>query len=415
MGQVYEGRQLGLDRRVAIKVLRPRVKASQAARRRFEREARAMARIESDHVAVIFDFGVGPEEQPYLVMEYLEGHDLRALLKEQSSLPAPRATRLIHDACRGLTAAHEQGVIHRDLKPENLFAVVRDGRELCKVLDFGLAKFLLVNRAHHSTQAGVPLGTLHYMSPEQARGDTDIDERADVYGCAAVLYELITGRRPHSAESDHGLLYKIIHESPKRADLVSAYVPAGLADIVQLGLAHDRASRPTSVRALADLLQPFISGDARVAAAPRAHRAETAPDAESTLGWVPTAVGVTRAGPNTKRKRGRELGAIAAGMLVGSVATWWFMPAPVTAKLAPGGASPARHAEPGARTENTSSPALVAGMTDRETAPTSDPDPSTEAPLSRPLSPSATKGLRPMASGTPTSRATSFERHNPYE
>lgn len=263
MGEVYVAHDLRLGRQVAIKVLRAEIGRSKEGRKRFEREARATAKIVSDHVVTIFDLGVGPDEHPYLVMEYLEGRTLRTLLDAEGPLTAPRAVRIIRGVCWGLEAAHACGVIHRDLKPENLLLVRRDdGLEACKVLDFGLAKLPTVAASEAATREGVPLGTLHYMSPEQARGDADIDERTDVYGCAAVMYEMLSGKRPHSADSHHALLYKIVHETPQRIDELCPFIPSGLADAIRSGLQNDRRLRPATMSAFRGAIEPFLTHNA---------------------------------------------------------------------------------------------------------------------------------------------------------
>jgi eukaryotic-like serine/threonine-protein kinase len=256
VGQVYEGRHLRLGRRVAIKVLRPSLGALGEVRKRFEREARALAEVDSEYVVEVFDFGEGTSGLPYLVMEYLDGRDLRSLLREQGCMAPPRAIALIRQACQGLAAAHARRVIHRDLKPENLFVVqIADGGERCKVVDFGLARLAISGNSDVQTAVGAPLGTLHYMSPEQARGDDDIDDRTDVYGCCAVLYELLSGERPHCADAPHALLYKITHAKPRRLDqLPGVFVPTALADIVARGLEQQRARRFGSVLELAAAL-----------------------------------------------------------------------------------------------------------------------------------------------------------------
>ncbi len=259
MGHVYEATDLRLDRRVAVKVLRAPYGASPELRKRFAREARAVAQIQHEHVVAVFDAGALPSGEPYLVLEYLEGRDLRSLLQEQGTLTAPRAVRLMHESCLGLAAAHARGVIHRDLKPENVFIVSRGKHaELCKVLDFGLAKLRGGDECDLQTRLGVPFGTLHYMSPEQARGEADVDERTDVYSAAAVLYEALSGERPHTADSAHALLYKITHEQPIRLEQRCAHLPPGLADIVHQGLTANLQLRTPSMETFARSLERFM-------------------------------------------------------------------------------------------------------------------------------------------------------------
>lgn len=325
MGQVYEATDMRLGRRVAVKVLRPASGASADLRKRFAREAKAVAQIQHEHVVTVFDYGIGPSDEPYLVMEYLAGQDLRSLLQQQGQVAAPRAVRLIHDGCSGLAAAHARGVIHRDLKPENLFVVTR-GRhsELCKVLDFGLAKLRTTDGSDLQTRAGVPFGTLHYMSPEQARGDADVDERTDVYSAAAVLYEMLSGERLHSADSPHALLYKIIHEAPARLEQKCAYLPPGLADVVHQGLATDPALRPASIEAFAGSLEPFMR--------PPVLRAAPKPGFGAARGRLETLPEralekASNHSSRTPRQRRNQAPLLAACLLVG-MGVFWLVQSP---------------------------------------------------------------------------------------
>lgn len=264
MGDVYEAEHLRLGQRVAIKLLRAEHATSTARRRRFEREAQAVARIQNQNVVRVFDFGSAPDGEPFFVMEYLDGRDLRALLRHEGALTTPRAIRLILDVCAGMRAAHGVGLIHRDLKPENLFVERSvDGLESCKILDFGLVKVLDRGGGELNTKVGVPLGTLSYMSPEQARGEADVDARSDVYSLCAILYEMLSGERPHRADSQHALLYQVIHQEPRRLTDVSPFVPEQLANVIHRGLAKRRDRRPASVELLAGELQSFAGGSTR--------------------------------------------------------------------------------------------------------------------------------------------------------
>jgi serine/threonine protein kinase len=253
MGRVYEALHIGLERRVAIKTV-GRCRAGEFYAR-FSREIRAVSRLNHPNVVAALDCGYLPANEPYLVMEFLDGGSVRELLRREGQLPASRAVRLAMDACKGLQAAHECGVLHRDIKPENLFVARRGSQpETCVVLDFGLAKFSQNSPVDMLTQAGVPFGTLQYMSPEQARGDFDVDSRADVYSCAAVLYEMLTGRRVHAAESPHALLHKVTHEDPAP---LTGLLPAGLDAVVIRGLSRDREKRPVSAAEFSRMLAPF--------------------------------------------------------------------------------------------------------------------------------------------------------------
>src|SRR5262249_53073871 len=147
---------------------------------RFQREAQAAGALESEHLAAAVDFGITPDGAPFIVLEYLVGESVEALLERSGPLPLERAADLVRQAARGVQAAHAAGIVHRDLKPQNLFACRReDGTDLVKVLDFGVAKLEATDRNEAATLTGTVLGTPAYMSPEQARGERTIDQRAD--------------------------------------------------------------------------------------------------------------------------------------------------------------------------------------------------------------------------------------------
>jgi eukaryotic-like serine/threonine-protein kinase len=227
MGEVYRAWDEGLGREVAVKVL-PRGAGYDPDRlRRFEQEARAVGRLNHPHVLAVYDAGQ-QDGAPFIVCELLEGHTLRERLKD-GPLPASRAADLTAQAARGLAAAHAQGIVHRDLKPENLF-VTRDGR--VKVLDFGLAK---VGPAagygappSARTASGVLLGTLGYMAPEQARGET-ADHRSDIFALGAILCEMLTGRAPFRRATVAETLGAILRDDPAAELQGAPGVPDGLA------------------------------------------------------------------------------------------------------------------------------------------------------------------------------------------
>jgi serine/threonine protein kinase len=257
MGEVYLGRHAHLGKRVAIKTLLADV-AGPAARQRFEREARVLASLENEHIVTAFDFGCAEDGRRFLVMEYLEGKTLRTLLQAEKTLVAPRAVRLILQTCRGVGAAHSAGALHRDLKPENLFICRRGDRsELCKILDFGLVK-LQTGGLTLKTRSGIALGTLNYMSPEQARGESNVDQRSDVYSTAAVLYEALSGKKPHDADSSLALVHKILNEKPQALSELCE-LPRGLSEVVRKGLAHDPRDRYPSMAALEAALRPYAT------------------------------------------------------------------------------------------------------------------------------------------------------------
>jgi eukaryotic-like serine/threonine-protein kinase len=198
MGTIWLALDTQLQRHVALKLLADHRLSSADARRRFAQEAKAVARLHNPHVVQIYDYGVDGEV-PYIVMERLEGEDLEALLERRERLSPASAAPLLHQVVRALAAAHGVGVIHRDLKPANLFLARIDGDEVLKVLDFGLA--LLDAGAEDRLQAKELAGTPRYMSPEQMRGQADLDPRTDLWSLAVVLYRLLTGQFPFSADA----------------------------------------------------------------------------------------------------------------------------------------------------------------------------------------------------------------------
>jgi tRNA A-37 threonylcarbamoyl transferase component Bud32 len=192
MGAVYQARQPGLDRLVAVKILPPEAGRDPAFAERFAREARAMARLSHPHIVNIYDFGQ-TEGQFYLVMEYVDGVNLRQAMRAGSVAPKA-ALDIVMQMCEALQFAHEEGVVHRDIKPEN---VLLDKRGRVKIADFGLAK-LLGGEAGATGLTGTQqvMGTLRYMAPEQMEGSRDVDHRADIYSLGVVFYELLTGEAP---------------------------------------------------------------------------------------------------------------------------------------------------------------------------------------------------------------------------
>ncbi|HVJ17096.1 MAG TPA: serine/threonine-protein kinase [Polyangiaceae bacterium] len=212
MGAVYEGRNAATLKRVAVKILNsPELAQSPQVVKRFFREARASSVIESDHVVQVFDSGTDPNTgHPYMVMELLNGQDLEHTLQHYGALAPLPAAKLVLQAATGLAKAHEQGIVHRDIKPANLYLTNRENGELViKILDFGIAKVkmeALSETASGMTREGSMLGTPLYMSPEQAKGSTQIDARSDVWSLGVVLYELLCGTLPYADASSLGEL-----------------------------------------------------------------------------------------------------------------------------------------------------------------------------------------------------------------
>ena len=258
MGVVYEAQHTVVRRRFAIKFLRRDLAERRDILNRFQREAEAAGALENDHVTAAIDFSISDDGTPYIVMEYLVGESLAALLEREGRLPVGRAADLVGQACRGVGAAHAAGIVHRDLKPHNLFVCRRDdGTDFVKVLDFGVAKLQAVDEASAATRTGVVLGTAAYMSPEQARGDKLVDKRADIYALGAILYELVSLRRPHPGDSQNAILHHIATQPPVSLGSVEADLPADFVELVGRAISSDPAARPASVETLGDALAGF--------------------------------------------------------------------------------------------------------------------------------------------------------------
>jgi eukaryotic-like serine/threonine-protein kinase len=254
MGEVFEAEHVRLGSRVAMKFLHDGALADPRAVLRFQREARAVAGVRSEHVVRVFDCGELPDGAPYLVMERLFGEDLRSLLARTGALPLLRALRLVTDACQGLAAVHEAGVVHRDLKPANLFVTRHAGNaEICKILDFGVAKLIAVD----GTQNGSLLGTLRYMAPEQVEDGAKASTASDIYALAAILYECLAGAPAHAGATMQQTMFSILNGAPRPlADLRS--IPPELGRIVHRALSQQPKDRPASARELFGALRPFV-------------------------------------------------------------------------------------------------------------------------------------------------------------
>jgi eukaryotic-like serine/threonine-protein kinase len=199
MGVVIQATHVHLGEKVALKFLRYRAKSgTEDFQTRFKREARVSAKLKNEHITRVIDVGVWKERVPYMVMDYLEGGDLRELIKAQGPLPIGVAVDFTVQVCVGIAEAHANGIVHRDLKPSNLFLTKRpDGSDLVKVLDFGISKWRAGEaEVEELTQTGVVLGSPKYMAPEQLFGSADVDARADVWSIAAIVYEMLSGRPP---------------------------------------------------------------------------------------------------------------------------------------------------------------------------------------------------------------------------
>ncbi len=256
MGRVYEAWNPTIGKRVAIKVLDGLVDENGI--ERFLREARAASAIESPHIVQIFDTGEADDGRPFIVMELLRGRSLADHVVE-GPLAADEVVRVAIQIARGLARAHDAGIIHRDLKPENIFLVeATPAPPIVKILDFGIAKWSGAGPAPSTlTREGDVLGTPAYMSPEQARGDRDLDARTDLWSLGAIMYECLTGRSPFAgALSYEQTVVRICSTEPVALETLAPACPAPVAEAVMRCLRKDREERPASARALENALDP---------------------------------------------------------------------------------------------------------------------------------------------------------------
>ncbi len=253
MGAVYEGHDPALDRRVAIKTLTSDAIADAESRGRFEREARAAAKLAHPNIVTVYELGnFGGKEKPYIVMEYLEGTDVASLISGSRGLPLAEALDIVIQLCRALDFAHQKGVVHRDVKPANL-RFLDDGQ--IKIMDFGIAR---VEGSHQITKSGVMIGTLHYMSPEQIRGEK-LDGRTDIFSTGCILYELLAGVRPFSGESATSILYNIVHETPKPVADKTSDLPQEVQRVIDRALAKKPEERFGTAGEMAKELEKILS------------------------------------------------------------------------------------------------------------------------------------------------------------
>ncbi|MET0389175.1 MAG: protein kinase [Polyangiales bacterium] len=271
MGVVFLAVHIDTEKQVALKWLNPAISSIPSSAERFRREARATGRIHHPNVVAVHDCGEHAG-QLYMVMEHLKGRTLRAHLNDapNNRLPLTDALALLIPVMRGLSAAHEVGVLHRDMKPENvLLCESPDGLPpVPKVLDFGLAK--VRSEAGFATKlsmAGAILGTFQYMAPELLRPETEPDERIDVYSLGAMLYELLSGLPPYHADNAVDLVLQIhAGEAPEISTLV-ATLPAEVSPVLARALARERDERFRDVASFAAALEPFTGERLRRAAA----------------------------------------------------------------------------------------------------------------------------------------------------
>ncbi len=259
MSVVYKARHLMLRKIVAIKTLLPHLVLHPLSLQRFQQEAQAASNIVHTNVVTIYNFGITPEGQPYLVMDYLEGISLQDLIANCGHLPINRAIYIFSQVASALDLAHEKGVIHRDLKPSNIILVEQgDDKDVVQLVDFGIAKLLPQEGAESIalTQTGEVFGSPLYMSPEQAKGEK-LDYRSDIYSMGCLMYETLAGKPPHNGDNALEVLYKHINDVPPPLSRGDLKIPHALEAIVFKALAKSPDLRYQKMVELAEDLESF--------------------------------------------------------------------------------------------------------------------------------------------------------------
>ncbi|WP_437820893.1 serine/threonine protein kinase [Sorangium sp. So ce1078] len=246
MGAVFEGENVRIRRRVAIKLLHANISSQAESVARFEREAQAAARIGSDHICEVLDLGVLPDGTRYMVMEYLEGETLGAKIERMGRLGPEITVPIMVQVLEALGAAHAAGIIHRDLKPDNIFIIPSKAglSNFVKVLDFGVSKFSQLAGSEMSmTRTGAVVGTPYYMSPEQARGSSPVDQRTDIYAMGVLLYQATTGQVPFDAATFNELLFKIVLETAPVPQQLVPDLDVEFSGMIQKAMAREPGAR----------------------------------------------------------------------------------------------------------------------------------------------------------------------------
>ena len=260
MGVVYKARDTKLDRILALKFLPAKVARDEDAKQRFMQEAKAASSLDDPHICTIYEIGETEDGQLFIAMAYYDGSTLQDLI-EKRKIKIDDAASIARQMAKGLSTAHEAGIVHRDVKPANVM-VTRKG--LVKLLDFGVAK---LGESSDLTREGSTIGTASYMSPEQARGE-QVDARSDIWSIGAVLYEMLTGARPFGGGYEAAVAYSIINEDPPPIAPARPDTPEGLVDVVHKALSKNAEERYPTARALADALGEY-SGETIVETAPQ--------------------------------------------------------------------------------------------------------------------------------------------------
>ena len=296
MGAVYEATHKLIGKRVAVKVLLDKYAQKSQVVARLEQEARLASSIGHENIIDITDFGQTGDGRTFVVMEFLEGESLGAALAREGRMDEQRAIDIGYQIASALAAAHQKGVIHRDVKPDNVFLLERRGKDYVKVVDFGISKSIRPGEGADSesprlTQTGMVLGTPLYMSPEQARGDEELDHRIDIYALGVILYELVTGEVPFKGSNYLSIISQVINEEPTPPRDLRPELSSELESVIMKALSKNRGERYQTMEEIAEDLAALRADDgastarARITAS-RFRRSRRSRSWLQVLAWV---------------------------------------------------------------------------------------------------------------------------------
>jgi len=409
MATVFRATRLLIGDSVAVKILHAEQLREPQAAERFRREAQAAPRLKHPNSVAIYDFGVSDAGMVYLVMEFVEGQNLRSLVKEQGPLFPSGAGEILAQICGALNEAHEQHVVHRDIKPDNILVTTTPTGVRVKVLDFGIARISDTSSLGNLTQTGSVMGTPHYMSPEQCLGE-ELDGRSDIYSLGIVLYEMLTGVVPFNSPTSMAIAVHHVNTPPAPLRVLNASVPPAVEAVVMRSLEKRRDARPQTAAAFASEFSAAVAGTVgRVAARePLPQSPAMMPTVQMQAPWsaghalppsVPSPVGPhATSQPHRIRRPFPFILAGAAALIVGVVGVMWLLsndrtssppsdgsvatnsPAPTSTTAPLESPGPAPSASPIAPAVTHASPPPASSARPQAAAPVSDPPPGDEEP-----------------------------------
>jgi serine/threonine-protein kinase len=304
MGAVYEARHTLIGKRVAVKVLLEKLVSKSDFVARLLQEARLASSIGHENIVDVTDFGTTDDGRSFVVMEFLDGESLAELTMREAPLPIERSLRIARQAASALGAAHAKGIFHRDVKPENIYLVRRGDADFVKVVDFGISKAVKPGggeegaEGYRLTHTGLLLGTPLYMSPEQARGEEDLDHRVDIWALGVMLYECLTGEVPFRANNYLQIISQVLTHTPLPPSQLRPElgIPDAVEAVVMRAMEKDRSRRYQTMAELERDLERLLAGDQNVGL-PAPVEGGAAPPVRTPRRWpLAAAAGIVLAG-----------------------------------------------------------------------------------------------------------------------